>query len=55
MERRLIILKTFSDTEVGEVFTTELSTQVGAIVKQCCKGKSGLDEVFVKTFPPREC
>jgi len=37
MERRLIILKTFCDTEVGEVFTTELSTQVGAIVKQCCK------------------
>lgn len=37
MERKLIILKTFSDTKVADDFTEEISTQIAAIAKQCCR------------------
>ena len=57
MERKLIILKTFSDTKVADDFTEEISTQIAAIAKQCCRGKSKCVTVFALSykFPHSEC
>eukprot|EP00092_Neocalanus_flemingeri_P026589 GFUD01028818.1.p1 GENE.GFUD01028818.1~~GFUD01028818.1.p1 ORF type:complete len:828 (+),score=221.61 GFUD01028818.1:45-2528(+) len=38
MERKLIVLKTFCDTQVGADFTENITTQISSIVKQCSQG-----------------